>query len=61
MGRKVASRGMANRRMIQKMRTQSALRFKHITAEFSADEKAALYHDTAARVYRTEKTVGADV
>lgn len=35
--------------------------FKHITAEFSADEKAALYHDTAARVYRTEKTVGADV
>jgi predicted TIM-barrel fold metal-dependent hydrolase len=26
--------------------------FKRITSEFSADEKAWLYHDTAARVYR---------
>lgn len=26
--------------------------FKRITADFSADEKAALYHDTAVRVYR---------
>ena len=33
--------------------------FKHITSGFSADEKADLYHDTAAKVYRTEKAVGA--
>jgi predicted TIM-barrel fold metal-dependent hydrolase len=26
--------------------------FKRITHEFSVDEKAALYHDTAARIYR---------
>ena len=26
--------------------------FKRLTANYSADEKAALYHDTAARVYR---------
>lgn len=28
--------------------------FKRITREFSASEKAALYHDTASRVYRVE-------
>lgn len=28
--------------------------FKRITSEFSADERAALFHDTAARVYRVE-------
>ena len=26
--------------------------FKRLTAAFSADDKAALFHDTAARVYR---------
>ena len=26
--------------------------FKILAADFSADEKAALFHDTAARVYR---------
>ncbi|MGB1005557.1 MAG: amidohydrolase family protein [Thalassobaculaceae bacterium] len=26
--------------------------FKRLTKDFSADEKAALYHDTAVRVYR---------
>ena len=26
--------------------------FKRLTKEYSADEKAALYHDTATRVYR---------
>ena len=26
--------------------------FKRLTANYSADEKAQLFHDTAARVYR---------
>ena len=26
--------------------------FKRLTAKYSAEEKAKLYHDTAARVYR---------
>ena len=29
--------------------------FKRFTADFSADEKARLYHDTAARVYRVDQ------
>ena len=29
--------------------------FKHVTADFSATDKAALYHDTAARFYRIEE------
>jgi predicted TIM-barrel fold metal-dependent hydrolase len=29
--------------------------FKRFTADFSADEKARLYHDTAARVYRLDQ------
>ena len=26
--------------------------FKRLTADYSADEKALLFHDTAARIYR---------
>jgi L-fuconolactonase len=29
--------------------------FKRLTAGYSADEKARLFHDTAARVYRLDR------
>jgi predicted TIM-barrel fold metal-dependent hydrolase len=32
--------------------------FKRIAADFSVDEKALLFHDTAARFYRLEATPG---
>ena len=33
--------------------------FKRLTAGYSADEKAKLFHDTAARVYRLDSPVSA--